>query len=340
MCGERAHRPLWLYTAVGSSPRVRGTDPNLFVEDLDDRFIPACAGNGGQGQGHVVVFPVHPRVCGERDHSVRAAMYSVGSSPRVRGTDIWSFTSSSVTSFIPACAGNGDRPDRAVRHHPVHPRVCGERAHEIEIPRPAVRFIPACAGNGASTVAVPSVTTVHPRVCGERGRRGTIAAAALGSSPRVRGTALGALPHEALRRFIPACAGNGTWFACGSPGATGSSPRVRGTGASWMRDSSSLRFIPACAGNGAGAGARAAGRAVHPRVCGERFALAGGDEPEIGSSPRVRGTVPEAARGRHDPRFIPACAGNGARCCPQPTRSSVHPRVCGERGPRPCRRVA
>ena len=49
-----------------------------------------------------------------------------------------------------------------------------------------------------------------------------------------------------------------------------------------------------------------------------------------GSSPRVRGTG-NGGNGPFDQfRFIPACAGNRAFLGPIVTRSSVHPRVCGE----------
>ena len=55
----------------------------------------------------------------------------------------------------------------------------------------------------------------------------------------------------------------------------------------------------------------------------------------VGSSPRVRGTVHELPARLDDPRFIPACAGNGnPGTGSTPRLLAVHPRVCGER----CRR--
>ena len=111
----------------------------------------------------------------------------------------------------------------------------------------------------------------------------------------------------------------------------GSSPRVRGTGRSRVRDSSSSRFIPACAGNGARRVLSLFKPPVHPRVCGERMRRDTKDPMRFGSSPRVRGTAqgsnPECAI----LRFIPACAGNGARPSTTTAAAAVHPRVCGER---------
>ena len=80
--------------------------------------------------------------------------------------------------------------------------------------------------------------------------------------------------------------------------AIGSFPRLRGTGDGFVPLRLERRFIPACAGNGR---CRASGRSapsVHPRVCGERRKEAAELAGTVGSSPRVRGTVP-VAEGRH-----------------------------------------
>jgi len=53
-----------------------------------------------------------------------------------------------------------------------------------------------------------------------------------------------------------------------------------------------------------------ASQPVHPRACGERLAGVIGARVGCGSSPRVRGTRPDALRQALDQRFIPARAGN------------------------------
>jgi len=152
------------------------------------------------------------------------------------------------------------------------------------------------------------------------------------------------------QRFIPACAGNTQRQparpmihpvhprVCGEhldihPAlafADGSSPRVRGTpcfvhaGAGWAR------FIPACAGNTADTAPVIADHAVHPRVCGEHAAAAGGTAGVAGSSPRVRGTRIRRGARQCSIRFIPACAGNTPCGTPNAPAMPVHPRVCGE----------
>ncbi len=71
---------------------------------------------------------------------------------------------------------------------------------------------------------------------------------------------------------------------------------------------------------------------VHPRVCGERWL----QRPALfglgGSSPRVRGTRSLRRAAVPTDRFIPACAGNAPNARTMRRSSTVHPRVCGERG--------
>ena len=91
-----------------------------------------------------------------------------------------------------------------------------------------------------------------------------------------------------------------------------------------------FRFIPACAGNTRWITRNRLLNTVHPRVCGEHLILSRTAKTFCGSSPRVRGTLREAAIITASSRFIPACAGNtlGGSCWPR--RQPVHPRVCGE----------
>ena len=70
------------------------------------------------------------------------------------------------------------------------------------------------------------------------------------------------------------------------------------------------RFIPACAGNALLKRKDVSNDAVHPRVCGERFAPNTADMRKTGSSPRVRGTLYYSHKIQPLKRFIPACAGN------------------------------
>ena len=90
----------------GSSPRVRGTAERPTQLGLYGRFIPACAGNSGVSRYPVAPPPVHPRVCGEQQAKSGISPYTLGSSPRVRGTESHQQRSLAIWRFIPACAGN------------------------------------------------------------------------------------------------------------------------------------------------------------------------------------------------------------------------------------------
>ena len=171
---------------------------------------------------------------------------------------------------------------------------------------------------------------VHPRVCGEHFGANYFTHIIHGSSPRVRGTFLLVRRLRDTTRFIPACAGNicrdtaapirwpvhprvcgehiGSVFWVSVP--LGSSPRVRGTFQTLGAVVIGFRFIPACAGNIRAPSSCRSRTSVHPRVCGEHSRFSHMGYSLGGSSPRVRGTLPEIVNGAFNPRFIPACAGN------------------------------
>ena len=172
-----------------------------------------------------------------------------------------------------------------------------------------------------------------------------------GSSPRMRGT------HEHNNRlhehfrFIPAYAGNARsrpdnpirrsvhprvcgerdTELSGTAAINGSSPRMRGTHGNSNGIVGWPRFIPAYAGNAVRPMANCGAVPVHPRVCGERFAMNSRASSFCGSSPRMRGTHPSSREEYFLRRFIPAYAGNARRSSPPRCLSAVHPRVCGER---------
>ena len=311
MCGELAIGRHENGQAGGSSPRVRGTLRRSPQERCRRRIIPACAGNSVLRSQPPAASPDHPRVCGELGDATAVVAYKGGSSPRVRGT-------------------------RGFSRNPQARR----------------RIIPACAGNSSGSALTRPHSADHPRVCGELSAAGLRLARITGSSPRVRGTRKVSEVLSAERRIIPACAGNSTATliilsmktdhprVCGELLAfqrpddihVGSSPRVRGTPPQPLSLSLLLRIIPACAGN---SDLRAFGfvaLADHPRVCGELVGPILQIIEDVGSSPRVRGTLDLPPRLQVRFRIIPACAGNSrsglARKVPRPD----HPRVCGELG--------
>ena len=295
VCGELGRPRSLANRSSGSSPRVRGT-----------RY---------QTSETTEQETVHPRVCGELLRDCGPVCDHSGSSPRVRGTLTASSALPRMCRFIPACAGNSAPARSRGRPAAVHPRVCGELPLDRRRPPGESRFIPACAGNSLRRQRRSDHDPVHPRVCGELATRLFLCHSFSGSSPRVRGTRRGRRCWCACRRVHPRVCGElilptGMYQIVG-----GSSPRVRGTPPHHDGHRVQERFIPACAGNSTPRRRRSRLTAVHPRVCGELDVASAVLARDVGSSPRVRGTLQMEAR---------TCA-----------TSTVHPRVCGELAARP-----
>ena len=111
----------------GSSPHARGTLCCAPDQQHGTRFIPACAGNAFAGPGGPGLYPVHPRMRGERERRPKAARPAPGSSPHARGTRMRSKPGRISRRFIPACAGNAMASSSGWEDRAVHPRMRGER---------------------------------------------------------------------------------------------------------------------------------------------------------------------------------------------------------------------
>ena len=314
------------------------------------RFIPAWAGNTGDGHGADCGPTVHPRVGGEHICGTTGALNARGSSPRGRGTRPSLLVRSERPRFIPAWAGNTIEIEAGPIDEAVHPRVGGEhtmatagamagggssprgRGTPVQHPAPlaARRFIPAWAGNASPARISMRSSPVHPRVGRERNGSQVGNWGVIGSSPRGRGTRAHRRQKTHGPRFIPAWAGNAqergnaaiappvhprvggerSYFAIGGADVAGSSPRGRGTLHRHAKRVKHGRFIPAWAGNADAPRTIAPPMPVHPRVGGERDVDLLGVSRIGGSSPRGRGTPKPHACCRLDQRFIPAWAGN------------------------------
>ena len=133
-----------------------------------------------------------------------------------------------------------------------------------------------------------------------------------------------------VRGIIPAYAGNTTKIRPSLTVMVGSSPRMRGThGDQWMP--SVLRgIIPAYAGNTIRACTRYRAAWDHPRVCGEHASIGSLMSIDVGSSPRMRGTLVVVDPSAGAAGIIPAYAGNTDWGDAFKCSMRDHPRVCGE----------
>ncbi len=251
----------------------------------------------------------HPRGCGEHDAERDPTNWEQGSSPRMRG------------ALVRGGAG-----------------------------RFGVGIIPADAGSTPAAPPPADPRQDHPRGCGEHrkfdGRRDS----ADGSSPRMRGARShvagmarprGIIPADAGSTRAPARRSRGSWDhprGCGEHPHRhiphqehhGSSPRMRGALELQSEPGGVHGIIPADAGS-----TRTAERAWwcpwdHPRGCGEHdggFAKLTEDQ---GSSPRMRGALPDPGGDLSTIGIIPADAGSTQRRAPGVLALRDHPRGCGE----------
>ena len=171
--------------------------------------------------------PAHPRACGENATALMPFVYTVGSSPRVRGKFQRQRALLHDGGLIPARAGKMKGGPPPLDRRTAHPRACGENvvtASGIALaigssprvrgkcsPRSCTRgsagLIPARAGKMTSTPGSKPSSTAHPRACGENSQHPAFVYPRLGSSPRVRGKFLNAAPAVPDSGLIPARAG-------------------------------------------------------------------------------------------------------------------------------------
>ena len=175
-----------------------------------------------------------------------------------------------------------------------------------------------------------------------------------GSSPRMRGTLAWHASAAMATGIIPAYAGNTTtarhqpsdrWDhprvcgehadkAGGDLDYPGSSPRMRGTLSVTLTFGNSNGIIPAYAGNTSHTRKSLTVKWDHPRVCGEHTRVLTDIDQQLGSSPRMRGTLCFHEIVLHDTGIIPAYAGNTRIFEIRWWYARDHPRVCGEHRPR------
>ena len=228
VCGEHFYSRFGMLAEWLSSPRVRGTLRPQGRDAAGPGIIPACAGNTRTYAPSKPLTRDHPRVCGEHQGWQKRGRHTMGSSPRVRGTQDRTGRHRHDPGIIPACAGNTVVFSNECRFSQDHPRVCGEHIHQwscalcltgssprvrgtralscARVPRPGI--IPACAGNTRPCGPRCCSPRDHPRVCGEHEPVGMSYIECLGSSPRVRGTPAGRARPVNAPGIIPACAGN------------------------------------------------------------------------------------------------------------------------------------
>ena len=234
---------------------------------------------------------------------------TAGSSPRMRGTPPWSPRSRGRAGIIPAYAGNTSSGQVLDLTYRDHPRVCGEHLEPSPVQNSTAGSSPRMRGTPVSLSSIVNTRGIIPAYAGN-----TLAAqsskSSTGDHPRVCGEHLSAMSFVV---FIG-----------------GSSPRMRGTLSTVNWSIRDRGIIPAYAGNTWNRCFGITSVWDHPRVCGEHSKNMLDECEERGSSPRMRGTLPQIPCVTHGVGIIPAYAGNTQSGQSMFAAAWDHPRVFGE----------
>ncbi len=172
----------------GLSPLARGTPRATSATRINNRFIPAGAGNSTANQLPEPTSPVYPRWRGELMISSYPSICFSGLSPLARGTRDDSIAADESERFIPAGAGNSaGNITNKINVNGLSPLARGTHVTRHWTAE-TTRFIPAGAGNSSSSLPNPSVVTVYPRWRGELIVVILAAVMPPGLSPLARGT--------------------------------------------------------------------------------------------------------------------------------------------------------
>ena len=125
-CGEHVTPPPTPVSSIGSSPRMRGARSRQCSHSPCARILPADAGSTCCSRWASVLVWDHPRGCGEHNVFNYSVGGSGGSSPRLRGAQIFLHAKISTKRIIPADAGSTCVTTRLKQQRPDHPRGCGE----------------------------------------------------------------------------------------------------------------------------------------------------------------------------------------------------------------------
>ena len=208
MGGEHAVIPLARANDAGSSPHGRGTYILEHGKGVQDRVIPAWAGNIKSYEAVATNLSGHPRMGGEHGRLMIAEISGYGSSPHGRGTSGGRRQAVARRRVIPAWAGNMKCWSVKRELATGHPRMGGEHRNEVQnavysagssphgrgtsgerVAQTKVnRVIPAWAGNILTSCCAKSPAAGHPRMGGEHLQPAQLHFSSAGSSPHGRGT--------------------------------------------------------------------------------------------------------------------------------------------------------
>ena len=178
--------------------------------------------------------------------------------------------------------------------------------------------------------ATPQIGT-SPRMRGKRGKQGYYLLRKR-NIPAHAGKTLGVTLKSSIMPEHPRACGENSYKGSRWYNDRGTSPRMRGKHHILAAPGFCRRNIPAHAGKTRYHRPNRRLDPEHPRACGENAHPTKCRCDRGGTSPRMRGKLPQPQQSRARRRNIPAHAGKTPES-PPPPRAPEHPRACGENGP-------
>ena len=233
-------------------------------------ITPAYAGKRAPRHGRPARGRDHPRVCGEKRSSLRWAIASVGSPPRMRGKGPRWCPGRIGTRITPAYAGKSGRLQVWHLYQQDHPRVCGEKGLDGSSVKTISGSPPRMRGKASPRAALPAASGITPAYAG-KSSPSSGSAGRRGDHPRVCGE----------KQYEPRA----------QQGHLGSPPRMRGKAGLLRRSLFAPRITPAHAGKRGRRDRSSRPGRDHPRACGEKNSNHNKRTFFNGSPPRMRGKV-------------------------------------------------
>ena len=146
-CGAHCPSKRSTHPALGSSPRVRGSHTSIRVAGRYRGIIPAGAGLTARSITATTSSRDHPRGCGAHFKADKGYYRKMGSSPRVRGSQLAQRKAQMRDGIIPAGAGLTAAALKDRWRIWDHPRGCGAHTFCNFFSRPLMGSSPRVRGS-------------------------------------------------------------------------------------------------------------------------------------------------------------------------------------------------